>query len=227
MNGTLVTLAKVGHGREFVSALGWTASNALVRANISTQLECILAPIGGEDRGEGVVFQFQFVPAMRAATAAAHRAARLTHTTLVTSLRTAFRNPAPARRPFAPTHLRFVVRTIAPPRSSPRAPFQSNPAPFDSFSAKNPEAFRSGYFVTEKVAPARRPFAPPHLRSVVRKIKHQPVPGSSVPKQPRSVWFIFREKPGGFPLRLFRRRESRSGASALRAAAPPLRRLSN
>jgi hypothetical protein len=53
LNGTLGTLAKVGHGREIVSALGWTASNALVRANISTQLECILAPIGErtEERG--------------------------------------------------------------------------------------------------------------------------------------------------------------------------------
>ena len=67
MNGTLGTLAKVGHGREIVSALGWTASNALVRANISTQLECILAPIGGEDRGEGVrPAGLKFVPAMRA-----------------------------------------------------------------------------------------------------------------------------------------------------------------
>ncbi|MBK8576362.1 MAG: hypothetical protein IPN90_12030 [Elusimicrobia bacterium] len=66
MNGTLGTLAKVGHGREIVSALGWTASNALVRANISTQLECILAHSGRGPRRGVRPARLKFVPAMRA-----------------------------------------------------------------------------------------------------------------------------------------------------------------
>ena len=69
LNGTLGTLAKVGHGREIVSALCWTASNALVRANISTQLECILAPIGERTEERGSALRAQICARYAGATA--------------------------------------------------------------------------------------------------------------------------------------------------------------